>query len=81
MAPASLDKRRAAGGRGITADRRHQQTAKARAVKTTTEGNDGKGDKGNDGNFPKGGGRQIHNNQLSNKVAAAVRTVVAIYGR
>ncbi len=36
MAPASVDERRAVKGRAIVADRRHQWTARARAVKTMT---------------------------------------------
>jgi hypothetical protein len=88
VAPASADERRAVGGRAIAADRRHQRMATARAVKrmktratkkvrammvraTREMTETSSREEGDDEN----------NNQLSTKVAAGVRTVVAIYGR
>jgi hypothetical protein len=83
-----VDKRHAVGGQAIPADRRHQHTAKARAVKTTTtrvtkkvRAMMARATRAITETSPREEGDNWHNNQLSTKVAAAVRTGVAIYGR
>jgi hypothetical protein len=70
------------------ADRRHQRTATARAVKTTTtrvmkkvRAMMARRTRAMTETSPREEGDDGQNNQLSTKVAAAVRTVVAIYGR
>jgi hypothetical protein len=70
------------------ADRRHQRTAMARAVKTMTTRATKKvrammarATRAMTETSPREEGDDGHNNQLSNKVATAVRTVVAICGR
>jgi hypothetical protein len=70
------------------ADRRHQRTATARAVKTTTtrvtkkvRAMMARGTRAMTETSPREEGDDGQNNQLSTKVATAVRTVVVIYGR
>jgi hypothetical protein len=46
-----------------------------------SEGNVGEGNKGKTESSPREERDDGHNNQLSTKVAAVVRTVVAIYGK
>jgi hypothetical protein len=82
-----VDKRRAVGGQAVVADRRHRRTATARAVKTTTtrvtmkvRALMARATRGMTETSPREEGDYGHNNQLNTK-AAAVRTVVAIYGR
>ncbi len=75
------------GGQTIEADRRHQRTATARAVKTTMTTKATKKvrammarvTRAMSETSPREKGDDGHNNQLSTKVAAAVRIVVAIY--
>jgi hypothetical protein len=69
-------------------DGRRQWMAKARAVKTTTtrlmkkvRAMMARATRAMMETSPREEGDNGHNNQLSTKVAAAVRTVVAIYGR
>jgi hypothetical protein len=81
-------RRHAVGGRAIAADRRHQQLAMARVVKTMTTRMTKKvrammarATRAMTETSPREEGDNRHNNQLSTKVVAVVRTVVAIYGR
>jgi hypothetical protein len=83
-----VDERHAIGGRAIAADRRHQRTATARAVKMTTTRATKKvrammarATRAMTETSLREEGDDRHNNQLSTKVAAAVRTVEAIYVR
>jgi hypothetical protein len=76
------------GGLAIAVDRRHQQMAKARAVKKTTTRVTKKvramrprATRAMTETSLREEGDNGHNNQLSTKVAAAVKTVVVIYGR
>ncbi len=72
----------------MAADRRHWQTSTARAVKATTtflmkkvRAMMARATRAMAETSPREEGDDGHNNQLSTKVAAVVRIVVAIYGR
>jgi hypothetical protein len=88
VVPASEDERHAVGGQAIAADRRHQQMAKARTVKMTTirvmkkvRAMMVRATRAVTETSPREEGDNGHSNQLNTKVAAAVKTVVAINGR
>ncbi len=88
MAPVSADEMRAVGGQAIAADRRHQQTETARAVKMTTtramkkvRAMMARATRAMMETSLREEGDDGQYNQLSTKVVAAVRTVVVKYGR
>ncbi len=81
-APASADKRHAAGAWAITVDRRHWQTETPRAVKTATTRATKKAwalraraTRAMMETSPREEGDNGYNNQLGTKAAALVRTV------
>ncbi len=88
LAPASVDERRAAGRRAIAADRRHQRTAMARAVKTMTtrvtkkaRAMRARAKRVMTETSPREEGDDGHKNQLGTNSVAMARTVVATTAR